>query len=163
MEKEYSIGRPNYTLDDVLLDLKVLRSVGVTLEETDSLIHIAKSVYDREINPDRIFEQADEKRRFLREVLGYPSLYGKGGSKIKDSGKIALENCTDARVGHAFRNAVLKPLSLLDRIEGPTKRLKDHISWAKYDHVTRKQEASLALENFKAEHPEEYKANCRVC
>lgn len=155
MEKEYSLGRPNYTLDDVLLDLKVLRSAAsVTLEEAEGLIHIAKSVYDRSINPDRIFEQADEKRRFLREVLGYTVLYGKGGSPI------ALEDCTNARVGRAFRNIVLKPLTLFDTIVDAAKRLKEHISWAKYDHTNKKQEVSLALENFKADHPDKYKANC---
>ncbi len=91
-------------------------------EQWKAYTDLVRRVERRELNPDDIFAQIDEKRRVLGEVFGYSSLKGSG------SVPVPLAECDAGRVGGAFKtnyNSAVNKLARQGVIEALTSGLEE--------------------------------------
>lgn len=144
----YIIDGKDYSLDNLLEDLALIRD----LEAKDSA-RLVRELRNRNLDANDTFKQTNEKRAFLREVLGYPSLYAEGGTKIP------LEECAEARIGLAFKNTLQPHIERAAKFEPAEWRVSQYKKLATEDYEARRIFAAESLENFKRENPKKYRAN----
>lgn len=145
----YIIDGKSYSIDELLEDLAVIRDL-----EAKNSTGLVKELRSRNLDINNIFGQTNEKRAFLRDVLRYPGLYAEGGTMVP------LEECTDARIGYAFKNTLESHIERAARFEPAEWRVSQYKKLATEDYEARKIFAEESLEKFKKENPDKYKANC---
>ena len=144
----YKIHGKDYSFAELLEDLSIIRKV----KESESS-KLVKAVKERGINITNTFTHINEKKAFLQEILGYKGLYGEEGVHI------LLDECSEARIGQAFRRTILPHIDRIHGFELAEARVAEYSRLANEDFKREKAEAKKALEDFKRENPEKYRKN----
>ena len=87
----------NISLPNASRELKKLSRLELIVKETD----------ERNIDPDDIFADADIKRELMKKHPKYTHLYSEGG-------RTRIEECSEARVGNAFKNTYHSSLKKIE-------------------------------------------------
>lgn len=128
-------GQP-YGFEDLMEDLRLLRN-----QRRSPIINEA---INQGLYGTGNFYATVEKLRFFKEILGYDRL----------NGRATLEECDPAQIGKAFQHTLESILS-----SARTKILR-YKKLAKEDYKRQEEAATKALEDFKKNNPDKYKANC---
>lgn len=148
----YEIKGEPYTLEDLILDLKVARSGN------DESIRIIIEAENRDLLRSKIFDNTGEKIDFFKEVLGYLGLYGRGGGLVK------FIDCHPARIGQAFQKTIMSHMQHASpEIREAKSRIEEYKAIVTSDYQRQKEATKKALEDFERDHPNKYKANLIGC
>lgn len=131
----YEIRGQPYGLEDLILDLRLLRSPRRS--------PIISEAIDRGLYKTGTFYATVDKLEFFKEILGYDRL----------NGSSTLEECTPAQIGIAFTN------TLNNILESAKNRVDIYRRLANEDYEREKEAAAKALEDFKKNNPEKHREN----
>lgn len=128
-------GQP-YGFEDLIEDLRLLRNPRRS--------PIINEAINQGLYRTGNFYATQEKLRFFKEILGYDRL----------NGRATLEECDPAQIGKAFKN------TLEGLLNSARNRILHYKKLANEDYKKQKEAAAKALEDFKRDHQDKYKANC---
>jgi hypothetical protein len=90
------LSRKNQPLLNKTIKKDILQKYKIFIEKADSM----------NLNPDTIFNDTKEKKSLLRNIMGYTYLKTKEGRDF-------IDNCSDAKIGLAFRNTYYNALKVI--------------------------------------------------